>query len=142
MLIFDMRNHLYRHLQKLSLRYFGDNRTGDIMSRVINDINSLQSVMLGPVIAFVTDIIRLCWVLYFCFTWDWRLTGLSLLIGPLLVPATVVFGIYMRETYRLIRKKIGELNALLQDNLSGIRIIKGFAREEYEFDRFRKKSDE
>ncbi len=141
-IVFDMRNHIYGHLQKLSLRYFGDHRTGDIMSRVINDIASLQSMMVGPVIGFITDVIKLGWILYFILRWDWRLTMLSLLVGPVMVPATVVFGIYMRETFRLIRRKMGELNALLQDNLSGIRIIKGFAREEYEFDRFKEKGDE
>ena len=141
-LIFDMRNHVYQHLQKLSLRYFEDRKTGDIMSRVINDVNSLQDVMVGPVIGFIADIFRLCWILYFCLSWDWQLTVLSLLVGPLLVVSTIIFGKFMRKTFRLVRRKVGELNALLQDNLSGIRIIKGFAREEHEFDRFRQKNDE
>ena len=141
-LVFDMRNHVYQHLQRLSLRYFENHRTGDIMSRVVNDVNSLQDVMVGPVIGFITDTLRLCWILYFCLSWDWQLTTLSLLVAPLLIIFTVVFGNYMRKTFRLVRQKVGELNALLQDNLSGIRIIKGFAREEHEFDRFEQKNDE
>jgi len=141
-IIFDMRNNVYQHLQKLSLRYFEERRTGDVMSRVINDVNSLQSVIVGPVIRFITDVFTMCWVLYFCLTFDRQLTILSLLVGPILALATLVFGIFMRKFYRLIRQKIGELNALLQDNLSGIRVIKGFAREDYEFERFREKSDE
>jgi len=141
-LIFDMRNHLYQHLQKLSLRYYEDRKTGDIMSRVINDVNSLQSVIVGPVIGLISDILRLFYILYFCLSWDWRLTLLSLAVGPIILVATAWFGQYMRKTYRLIRKKIGELNALLQDSLSGTRIIKGFAREDYEFERFSEKSDE
>lgn len=141
-LVFDMRNDIYQHLQRLSLRYYEDRKTGDIMSRVINDVNSLQSVIIGPVIGLLSDMLRLVYILYFCLSWDWRLTCLSLTVGPLLLIATAWFGLYMRKTYRLIRKKIGELNALLQDNLSGIRIIKGFAREEYEYKRFEDKSDE
>ncbi len=141
-IIFDMRNHVYQHLQKLSLRYFEDHRTGDIMSRVINDVNSLQSVIIGPVITFITDMFRMCWVLYFCLMFDWKLTLISLSVGPILGIATFIFGVVMRKIYRLIRQKIGELNALLQDNLSGIRVIKGFAREEHEFERFSEKSDE
>jgi subfamily B ATP-binding cassette protein MsbA len=141
-LIFDMRNDVYRHLQKLSLKYYEENKTGDIMSRVINDVNSLQSVIIGPVITLLSDMLRLVYILYFCISWDWRLTLLSLAIGPILLVATAWFGVYMRKTYRLIRRKIGELNALLQDNLSGIRIIKGFAREDYEYGRFESKSDE
>lgn len=141
-IIFDMRNSVYQHIQKLSLRYFEERRTGDVMSRVINDVNSLQSVIVGPVIGLVTDIFRMCWVLYFCLLFDWHLTLLSLLVGPVLGIATLIFGIFMRKIYRLVRQKIGELNALLQDNLSGIRVIKGFAREEHELGRFRDKSDE
>ncbi|MFC1717543.1 ABC transporter ATP-binding protein [Candidatus Poribacteria bacterium] len=141
-IIFDMRNNVYQHIQKLSLRYFAEHKTGDVMSRVINDVNSLQSVIVGPIIGFVTDIFRMCWALYFCLLFDWRLTLLALLVGPPLGLSTFIFGLIMRKIYRLIRQKIGELNALLQDNLSGIRVIKGFAREEHELGRFREKSDE
>lgn len=141
-IIFDMRNHIYQHLQKLSLRYFEDRRTGDVMSRVINDVNSLQGVLVGPVISFITDILRMVIVLYICLNFDWQLTTLSLLVAPFLGVSTLIFGLIMRKIYRLIRQKIGELNALLQDNLSGIRVIKGFAREDYEFKRFREKSNE
>lgn len=141
-LIFDMRNNVYQHLQKLSLKYFEDRKTGDIMSRVVNDVNSLQYVIVEPVIGLVNDILRLCWILYFCIKWNWRLTAMSLLIGPFLIPATLVFGRVIRKTFRLLRRKVGEVNALIQDNLSGIRIIKGFAREDYELNRFKDKNDE
>jgi subfamily B ATP-binding cassette protein MsbA len=141
-LVFDMRNHLYQHIQKLSLRFFEDRKTGDIMSRIVNDVNSLQSVIVGPVIGFVQDFLRLFWILYLLLIWDWKLTVLSLLVGPFLIPATIIMGIIMRRIYRLVRQKVGELNALIQDNLSGIRIIKGFARENYEFNRFKEKNNE
>lgn len=141
-LVFDMRNQLYQHIQTLSLRYFEDKKTGDIMSRVINDVNSLQSAIVGPIIGFVQDFLKLFWILYLLIKWDWKLTMLSLLVGPFLIPATIVFGKLMRSIYRLVRQKIGELNAITQDNLSGIRIIKGFAREDYELDRFKDKNKE
>ncbi|MBD3185080.1 ATP-binding cassette domain-containing protein [Candidatus Poribacteria bacterium] len=139
-LIFLMRNDVYSHIQELSLRYFQENKTGDVMSRIVNDVNSLQSVMLGPVIRFVTDFMRLCWVLYFCLNWDWKLTLLSLFVGPFLIPITIAFGNIMRKTYRILRRKVGELNALIQDDISGIRIIKGFAREDVEYERFVEKN--
>lgn len=137
-LTFDMRNNVYDHLQKLSLRYFEDRRTGDIMSRIVNDIDSLQDVIVGPVIWFVTDMIRLVGVLYFCLSWDWVMTVLALLVSPILVSSTMAFGIFMRKKYILLRQKIGELNSTIQDNVSGIRTIKGFAREDYEYKRFNK----
>lgn len=141
-LTFDMRNHAYSHLQNLSLRFFEDRRTGDLMSRIVNDIDSLQDVIVGPVIWFITDMLRLFWILYLCIKWDWQLTVLSLLVTPILIVATVSFGIFMRKRFKLLREKIGDLNAVIQDNISGIRIIKGFAREDYELSRFKKINDE
>jgi subfamily B ATP-binding cassette protein MsbA len=141
-LTFDMRNHVYDHLQRLSLRFFEDRRTGDLMSRTVNDIDSLQDVMVGPIIWFITDMLRLFWILYLCIKWDWQLTVMSLLVTPILVLATVSFGIFMRKRYKLLREKIGDLNAVAQDNISGIRVIKGFAREDYELEKFRKVNDE
>jgi subfamily B ATP-binding cassette protein MsbA len=140
-LTFDMRNHVYDHLQRLSLRFFEDRRTGDLMSRAVNDVDSLQDVIVGPVIWFITDMIRLFFVLYLCISWDWELTVLSLLVSPLLIISTVTFGIFMKKRYYMLRQRIGDLNAVIQDNLSGIRIIKGFAREDYELGRFKKTND-
>lgn len=139
-LIFDMRAHVYRHLQRLSLRYFEDKPTGDIMSRVINDVNSLERVIVGPIIDFITSMFSLMWILYFCFKWEWRMTLMLLSVTPLLWITTFFFGKVLRRNFRLMRERIGELNALLQDNISGIRVIKGFAREEHELERFNRKS--
>jgi subfamily B ATP-binding cassette protein MsbA len=70
------------------------------------------------------------------------LTVLSLLVSPLLIISTVTFGIFMKKRYYMLRQRIGDLNAVIQDNLSGIRIIKGFAREDYELGRFKKTNDD
>lgn len=141
-LTFDMRNNVYDHLQKLSLRFFEDRKTGDLMSRAVNDVDSLQDAMVGPVIWFITDMLRLAWVLYLCIKWDWELTVLSLLVTPFLIISTVSFGIFMKKKYMILRQKIGDLNAVIQDNISGIRTIKGFAREDYELERFKKTNGE
>lgn len=139
-LIYDMRAHVYRHLQRLSLRYFEDKPTGDIMSRVINDVNSLERVIVGPIIDFITNMFSLMWILYFCFKWEWRMTLMLLSVTPALWLTTFLFGKVLRRNFRVMRERIGELNALLQDNISGIRVIKGFAREENELERFNNKS--
>ena len=135
-LIFDMRSQAYRHVQKLSLSYFEDQQTGDVMSRVVNDVNSLESVIVGPVIRLITDVCRLGFVLYYCMLWDWQLTSLSLTAAPLLLLSTFFVGKLLRKNFRELRKKVGELNALIQDNISGIRIIQSFVREEHELGRF------
>lgn len=141
-LIYDMRSQVYAHLQKLSLSYFEERKTGDVMSRVVNDVNSLESVIVGPVIRFIADFCQLGLVLYFCLIWDWQLTLLAMIAGPLLLLSTRIFGRFLRKNFRLLRQKVGELNALVQDNISGIRIIKSFAREAHELDRFNQKSRE
>lgn len=141
-LIYDMRSQVYEHLQRLSLKYFDDRQTGDVMSRVVNDVDSLAEVIVGPVVRFVTDICSLIFVLYFCLSWDWKLTLLALIAAPLLIIVTRFFGRLLRKNFLELRQKIGELNGLLQDNVSGIRVIKGFAREIHELGRFNKKSRE
>ncbi|MEW6357494.1 MAG: ABC transporter ATP-binding protein [Planctomycetota bacterium] len=141
-LIRDMRREVYEHMQRLSLSYFEERKTGDIMSRIVNDVNSLEQVILGPVIHFITDTFRFAWILYFCLTWDWKLTVLGLVVAPALLGCTAVFGLFIRRAYRILREKVGDLNALVQDNISGIRVIMGFSREKHEAERFGEKNDE
>jgi subfamily B ATP-binding cassette protein MsbA len=139
-LTYDMRGQVYRHLQGLSLSYFENNRTGDLMSRVVNDVNSLDQVIVGPVVGFLTDLFRLAWVLYFCLTWDWMLTLSALAVGPLLILVTTLFGRVMRKEFRRLRTLIGDLNVIANDNISGIRVIKVFSREDHEAERFDEKN--
>ncbi|MEE9201252.1 MAG: ABC transporter ATP-binding protein [Candidatus Brocadiales bacterium] len=140
--IYDIRNEVYGHVQDMPLSYFEDRSTGDIMSRVVNDVNSLEQVVVVPVTTFITDMLRLSWILFFCFQWDWQLTALALAVGPFMVCLTYTFGKMIRKTYRELREKVGELNALIQDNISGIRIILGFARQDREMERFMRKNEE
>lgn len=140
--IYDMRNDVYHHVQDMPLSYFEDKSTGDIMSRVVNDVNSLEQVVVVPLTTFITDMFRLGWILFFCFQWDWQLTAIALAVGPFMVGLTYTFGKMIRRTYRELRDKVGELNALIQDNVSGIRVILGFARQDKEMERFRRKNEE
>jgi subfamily B ATP-binding cassette protein MsbA len=140
--IFDMRNDVYGHVQELPLSYFEDKSTGDIMSRVVNDVNSLEQVVVVTVTTFITDMFRLSWILFFCFQWDWQLTVLALGVGPFMVCLTYTFGRMIRKTYRELRDKVGEMNSLVQDNISGIRVILGFARQDKEMERFVQKNEE
>lgn len=141
-LIYDMRSQVYEHLQRLSLKYFEDRQTGDVMARVVNDVDSLAQVIVGPVVRFITDIWSLIFVLYFCLSWAWELTLLALIAAPLLILVTKFFGKLLRKSFLELRQRIGELNGLLQDNISGIRVIKAFAREIHELGRFNQKSRE
>lgn len=140
--VLNLRNKTYSHLQKLSLKFFEEGQTGDIMARVIGDISSLEQVIVGPVVDLLTDLARLIFLLYFCFSWDPSLTSLALVITPLLIGTTWIFGKILRKYFRKLRKKMGELNARLQDNITGIRVIKACGAEKQEEETFVKVNTE
>jgi len=141
-LVYDMRNQLYGHIQQFSLSYFENHKTGDIMSRIMNDVNSLEQAIVGPVITFITDMFKFFWILYFCMKLDWQLTCIALFVCPFISLCTYNFGKRIRKVFRLLRERTADLNALIQDNISGIRVIAGFAKETEELDRFKHKNYE
>ena len=141
-LIYDMRNQLYDHIQQFPLSYFENNKTGEIMSRLMNDVNSLEQAIVGPVITFVTDMFKFAWILYFCMKLDWQLTSVALFVCPFISLCTYNFGKRIRKVFRSLRDRTADLNALIQDNISGIKVIAGFAKEAEEMERFRIKNQE
>ncbi|MDR4497862.1 MAG: ABC transporter ATP-binding protein/permease [Candidatus Scalindua sp.] len=141
-LVYDLRNQLYGHIQRFPLNYFENNKTGDIMSRLMNDVNSLEQAIVGPVITFITDMFKFVWILYFCMKLDWQLTSIVLIVCPFISLCTYNFGKRIRKIFRSLREKTGDLNALIQDNISGIRVIASFAKEEEELKRFKEKNYE
>jgi len=141
-LTYDLRNQLYNHIQQLPLTYFENNKTGNIMSRLMNDVNSLEQAIVGPIITFITDMFKFGWIIYFCIRLDWQLSIIALIICPFISLCTYSFGKRIRRAFRSLRDKTGELNSLIQDNISGIKVISGFAKEAEELERFRKKNYE
>ena len=141
-LVYNLRNQLYGHIQRFPLNYFENNKTGDIMSRLMNDVNSLEQAIAGPVITFITDMFKFAWIIYFCMKLDWQLTSIVLFVCPFISLCTYNFGKRIRKIFRSLRQKTGDLNALIQDNISGIRIIASFAKESEELERFKQKNYE
>ena len=141
-LTYDLRNQLYGHIQQLPLTYFENNKTGNIMSRLMNDVNSLEQAIVGPIIIFITDMFKFSWIIYFCVRLDWQLTGIALIVCPFISLCTYNFGKRIRRAFRALRDKTGELNSLIQDNISGIKVISGFAKEAEELKRFQKRNYE
>ncbi len=141
-LVYDLRNQLYGHIQRFPLNYFENNKTGDIMSRLMNDVNSLEQAIVGPVITFITDMFKFGWIIYFCMKLDWQLTSILLFVCPFISLCTYNFGKRIRVIFRSLRQKTGDLNSLIQDNISGIRVIASFAKETEELERFKHKNYE
>jgi ATP-binding cassette subfamily B protein len=131
----DVRKHIYEHLQALSLRYYEDKQTGQLMSRVINDTELFEQLISHAVPDVVVNLITLVGVSAVLLSLNWRLTLLSMIPIPLVVVSLRVYARYVRPAFRERQKELGNLNAILNDSLSGIREIKAFTREVEEMKR-------
>ena len=139
--LLDLRVRLYAWLQKLSLSFYETTSTGELMSRVTNDVNALEDfVTHGSALAAV-DLLRLVGGAIILLVLDTRLALLVLLPVPILAIGLRYFNTRIRPIYRRVRARLGDLNAQLQDNLSGIRVIQAFVQEERELQRFTSQSE-
>jgi ATP-binding cassette subfamily B protein/subfamily B ATP-binding cassette protein MsbA len=134
----DARNHIYAHLQRLSLRFYEDKQTGQLMSRMVNDSDLFERLIAHAIPDVTVNVLTLVGVALVLFSMNWRLALLSLVPIPLVVLSMQGFAHYVRPAFRDRQKVLGELNATLNDNLSGIREIKAFTREEREALRVRR----
>ena len=128
----DVRAEIYRHLQRLSLRFYEDKQTGQLMSRMINDSDLLEQLIAHAVPDVLVNVLMLVGVTAVLVSMSWQLALLSMIPVPLIVLAMRGFARYVRPAFRQRQVELGELNAALNDNLSGIREIKAFTREEVE----------
>ncbi len=134
---YDMRYDFWNHIQKLPLRYFQNNSTGNIMAHATNDINAVR-MFLGPAVMYSIDTgIRLIIVISIMISIDWSLTLYSLLPLPLLSVLIYKLGKIIHEKFTLIQEKFSELTTKAQENFSGIRVIKSYVREDNEINKFK-----
>lgn len=138
--ILDFRVLLYDYLQRLSISFFEDQQTGEIMSRITNDVNALEGFVTHSVGFLIVDLLRLVGTAIILLVLDWQLALLTLLPVPVLAVAMRLFNTRVRPIYRQIRDRLGDINAELQDNISGIRVIQAFGQERHELDRFTQRS--
>ena len=131
----DIRNDVYRHLQRLSLRFYEDKQTGQLMSRTVNDSDLLEQLVAHAVPDVLVNILMLIGVTAVLMSMSWRLALLSMIPIPFIILAMRGFARYVRPAFRQRQAELGELNAALNDNISGIREIQAFTREESEGER-------
>jgi len=134
--IFDLRSDLYSHIQLLPLRWFDNRATGDLMTRVIEDVNSVERVLIDGIEQGVVAVLQIIIVVTVMFYLNPTLALLALLPLPLLIAGALGYTLTAHRRYRLQRRAASNINALLHDNLAGIRQIKSFAREREEHARF------
>jgi len=140
--IFDLRSDLYSHIQLLPLRWFDNRATGDLMTRVIEDVNSVERVLIDGIEQGVVAVIQIIIVLAVMFYLNPTLALLALVPLPLLIAGALGYTLTAHRRYRLQRRAASNINALLHDNLAGVRQIKSFARENEEHSRFNRASDQ
>lgn len=128
----DVRTAVYEHLQRLSLRFYEEKQTGQLMSRVVNDTDLLEHLIAHAVPDVAANTLMLVGVIVILSNINWQLALLSLIPVPLIVLGMHGFTKYVRPAFRERQEELGELNATLNDNLSGVREIKAFSREESE----------
>ncbi|MCD6285161.1 MAG: ABC transporter ATP-binding protein [Anaerolineae bacterium] len=131
----DARKDIYRHLQRLSLRFYEDRKIGDLMSRMVNDSDMFETLIAHAIPDTVVNVLMFIGVAIILLGMSPQLTLLSLVPIPLIVFAARGFTNYVRPAFRERQKELGDLNATLNENLSGIREIKAFTREELEAQR-------
>src|SRR5213083_503212 len=140
--IFDLRSDLYSHIQLLPLRWFDNRATGDLMTRVIEDVNSVERVLIDGIEQGVVAILQVVIVISVMFYLNVKLALLALVPFPLLIAGALTYTLTAHRRYRSQRRASSNMNALLHDNLAGVRQIKSFVRENEEHARFNRVSDQ
>lgn len=124
-----LQNQLFRHLETLSLGYYSKVEIGDLMSRITNDVSTIQQALNFALIQVLGGIVTIVWIAYTMLRANWAYALVSLAIVPFLALATIWFSRQARKAFRRTRKEIGNVNAELAESISGVREVQAFSRE-------------
>ncbi len=133
---YDLRNEIFEKLQNLSFSYHDRSQTGKLMTRMTSDVELVRQFVGRGALMLISAILMLLGTLVIMFMMNWRLSLILFLVIPIIFG---IFGIFIRKIMpvsRLVQEKLGGLNTILQENLAGMRVVKAFAREDYETERY------
>jgi ATP-binding cassette subfamily B protein len=136
----DLRRTLYHHIQRLSLAEHDETRTGDLITRVTSDIESVQDFINSALLGILVNVMTLVGMIGVMFYLDWRFTLIALSVSPVLFLVVYSYTRRIKKASRAVRKKESELLSLVEEVLTSIRVVKAFAREDYEQKRFESES--
>ena len=139
-IILTVRKELYAHIQSLSSRYFDLTPVGKLVTRVTNDVEALNEMYSGILVRLFRNIVKIIGLAAVMLMLDWRLSLISFVLLPVVAVLTVVFRKIARETYRITRTRLTDINTFLSENISGMRIIQIFGREKRKFEEFNGKN--
>ena len=137
----DIRNRLYQVIQTQSMSFFTKNPTGILMSRITNDVNSMQGAVSEAVTSLLKDSFTLICLMFVIFYRDWQLALVAMVIFPVTIYPIATFGRKIRKLATRTQVTMGSLTTLLQETISGARIVKAFGREDYESSRFSRENE-
>jgi len=136
----DLRRVLYSHIQRLSLAYHDHKQTGDLISRVTSDIDAIQSFITTGLLSTLINVITLVGMVTVMFYINWRFTLIALSVAPVLFMIVYTYTRRIKKASRAVRKKEGEIVSVIEEVLGSIRVVKAFAREDYELRRLEEES--
>ncbi len=134
---YDMRNEIFAHYQKLSFSFFDNQKVGQLMSRVTNDLFEISELFHHGPEDIIISIIKLIGSFTILLTINWKLALTAFAIVPIMLVYAYYFNVQMKRIFLKNRARIADINAQIEDNLSGIRVVKSFANEEIEMDKFK-----
>ena len=133
---YDMRTQIFGHLQKLSFSFYDNQKVGQLMSRITNDLFEISELLHHGPEDIVISIIKIIGSFVILVQIDWKLTLLAFIVIPFMMVYASVFNRKMKRAFKKNRVKIAEINSQIEDNLSGIRVVKSFANEDVEMEKF------
>lgn len=136
----DLRRTVYHHIQRLSLSFYDKVKTGDLISRVTSDIGAIQDFISSALLGILVDVLTLVGMLGVMFYLNWTFTLIALSVLPILFVVVYTFTHRIKSASREVRKKESEIVSVIQEVISSMRVVKAFAREDYEELRFEKES--
>ncbi len=134
--IYDVRATLFRHLQELSLGFYSRYSVGRIITRVINDVETLRDFLTWAVLAITRDLFTLFFIIFIMLQMNPRLALITFSVLPLMVAATIYFRRLSRPAYRKVRAAISWVNSVLAENVNGVRVVQAFSRQKYNYQYF------
>jgi ATP-binding cassette subfamily B protein len=137
----DLRDHLFRHLQRLSLGFYERNRAGVLISRITNDVEALDQLVTDGFTSLIQNTLTLVGAAVILFVLSWKLALATLVVIPALAAASVIFRKKSSRSYRAVRETLGAVTATLAEDIAGMRVLQAFTRERAATENFRRVSE-
>ncbi|HCF87586.1 MAG TPA: antibiotic ABC transporter ATP-binding protein, partial [Ktedonobacter sp.] len=135
-IMFDMRSQMFEHFQRLSLAYFDHNPVGRLMTRLTNDVDSLNEMFTSGAISILGDVLTLVGVTIALLIINWQLALVTFIVIPPLLWTASYFRVAMRDNFRAIRVRLARINAYIAENIAGMNVVQLFNREQRNYEHF------